>query len=447
MLTYKGRFDPTRFEDLTVTVDFHCHSACRFCIVQEGMNLFRGVSLERLRQAVDDNVKHRRYRRICFTGGEVTLEKKLFEYIAIARESGSFEHMRLQTNGRLLADMAFARRLVEAGVDEYFVSLHGHDAATQDHISQRPGSFDEAMRGIANLAELGVCLMTNTVIHSLNAEHLPGIVRTVLPFRPVRMEFWGYLPMEDYADTLGLLAPMRQVAPRLREALALLRASGTEARVKYVPRCLLGDFADQHDDAQPDVVIAEKFYDPYPQFACIYEGVCEHSDTCLGLNHPYLSKFGWEEALLKPTPRTRPFVEPDDGPAIGSDRPGEGMAPSLEHPEWRVLVDGVAERHGARLSAVRLTRRSCVFTFVHGASSVEFVLTARDDKAPALARTPSFNLHYRAASGPDREALSALIRGASEAIALRDRGGKLLDRRKGLIGAEALRRRAQEASR
>jgi hypothetical protein len=123
------------------------------------------------------------------------------------------------------------------------------------------------------------------------------------------------------------------------------------------------------------------------------------------------------------------------------------MAPSLEHPEWRVLVDGVAERHGARLSAVRLTRRSCVFTFVHGASSVEFVLTARDDKAPALARTPSFNLHYRAASGPDREALSALIRGASEAIALRDRGGKLLDRRKGLIGAEALRRRAQEASR
>lgn len=447
MLTYKGRFDPTRFEDLTVTVDFHCHSACRFCIVQEGMNLFRGVTLERMQQAVDDNVKHRRYRRICFTGGEVTLEKKLFEYVAIARASGSFEHIRLQTNGRLLADKAFTKRLVDAGVDEYFVSLHGHDAATQDHISQRPGSFDEAIRGIANLAEMGVCLMTNTVIHSLNVEHLAEIVGTVLPFRPVRMEFWGYLPMEDYADERNLLAPMSQVAPQLRRALARLRDARTEARVKYVPRCLLGEFGDAHDDAQPDVVIAEKFYDPYPQFSCIYEATCEHSDTCLGLNHPYITKFGWEEAALRPTPRTRPFVEPDDGPAIGSDRPGEGMAPSLEHPEWRVLVDGVADRHQARLSSVRLTRRSCVFTFTHGESSVEFVLTARDDATPALLRTPSFNIHYRAVTGPDRELLTALIRDAVTTIARRDQGGKLLDRRKGLIGAEALRRRARETTR
>jgi len=91
MLTHKGRFDPTRFEDLTVTVDFHCHSACRFCIVQEGMNLFKGVSEDKLRAAVADNARSKRYRRICFTGGEVTLEKKLFDYVAIARESKSFE--------------------------------------------------------------------------------------------------------------------------------------------------------------------------------------------------------------------------------------------------------------------------------------------------------------------------------------------------------------------
>jgi molybdenum cofactor biosynthesis enzyme MoaA len=441
MLTHKGRFDPTRFEDLTVTVEFHCHSACRFCIVQEGMNRFKGVSEEKLRAAVADNARSKRYRRICFTGGEVTLEKKLFEYLAIARESRSFEHMRLQTNGRLLSDRAFARELVDAGVDEYFVSLHGHDAATQDYISQRPGSFDEALRGIANLAELGVCLMTNTVICAPNVHHLADIVETVRPYKPVRMEFWNYLPMEDYADDRDLIAPMSQVAPELRRALAALQSLGTEARVKYVPRCLLGEHADAHDDAQPDVVIAEKFYDPYPEFACLYEAKCEHSETCLGLHHPYVTKFGWEEETLCPTPRTRPFVEPEDGPWVGSDQPGRGMADALDHPAWRALVEGVAERNDARLASVRLTRRTCSFVFEHAQSSVEVVLSARDESAPSLARTPSFNIHYRAVLGPERERLSAIVHDTVDTIKERDPGGMKLDRRKGLVGGEAERRR------
>ncbi|MDB5214079.1 MAG: radical domain protein, partial [Myxococcaceae bacterium] len=405
-----------------------------------------GVSEEKLREAVEDNARTRRYRRVCFTGGEVTLEKKLFDYIAIVRESKSFEHVRVQTNGRLLSDMAFARRMVAAGVDEFFVSLHGHDATTQDYISQRSGSFDEALRGIANLAELGVCLMTNTVINSINVAHLADIVDTVGIFRPVRMEFWNYLPMEDYADERSLLAPMSQVAPEIRRALARIKDLGFEGRVKYVPRCMLGEFADAHDDSQPDVVIAEKFYDPYPQFACIYEAKCEHSETCLGLHHPYITKFGWEESALSPTPRTRLFVEPDDGPWIGSDMPGQGMAVSLEHPEWRALVDGVAEAHEARLTDVRLTRRTCNFTFRHGhsdaESSVEIVLTARDEAAPALARTPSFNIHYRAVSGPSRELLASVVRDSVRAIRAHDGGSMKLDRRKGLIGSEALRRRA-----
>ena len=43
----RDQVHPTRFRDLAVTVDFHCNSACTFCIVQEGMNNYRGVSFER----------------------------------------------------------------------------------------------------------------------------------------------------------------------------------------------------------------------------------------------------------------------------------------------------------------------------------------------------------------------------------------------------------------
>ncbi|MBX3125334.1 MAG: radical SAM protein [Polyangiaceae bacterium] len=445
MHSYKGRFEPTRFEDLTVTVDFHCHSACRFCIVQEGMNRFKGVPFETFQRAVDDNQKELRYRRVTFTGGEVTLEARLFDYIRHARESGTFEHLRLQTNGRLLADMSFARRLVDAGIDEFFVSLHGHDAETQDYISQRPGSFDQAMRGMENLVSLGVCLMTNTVLTTLNQPHLAQIVETVRRFSPTRMEFWNYLPMEDHADERGLISPLAELGPSLRAALDRAEQLGIETAVKYVPRCVLGSHARAQDNTQPDVVIAEVFYDLYPKFSCLYEAKCEYAETCLGLHHAYIEKLGWEPELLVPYPRSTPWAEPEYGPWVGSDQPGRGSAPATDHPDWARLVAGVAERHGAQLAEVVLQRRACLFRFEQGDGGVDLVVTARSEAGPALARSRSFNVHYRNARGSDTDGLRPLVTDAVAAIVERDQGEMLLDQRKGLVGDQAVRTRPKRS--
>jgi uncharacterized Fe-S cluster-containing radical SAM superfamily protein len=442
MQSFKGRFEPTRFDDLTVTVDFHCHSACRFCIVQEGMNRYRGLPIARFREVVEDNRRHRKHSRVIFTGGEVTLEPALFDFIDCAKASGTFEHIRVQTNGRRLADRAFAERLVNAGVDEWFVSIHGHDARSQDHISQRPGSFDEALAGLRNLSELGVTLMTNTVLTTLNVAHLERIVETVRPFRPVRMEFWNYLPMEDYADERGLLAPIETLGPALRAALDRCASAGIEAAVKYVPRCVLGAHGDAQDNTQPDVVIVEEFYDVYPKFACIHEASCEHAESCLGLHHPYISKFGWEEDVLVPTPRTTPWQEPEHGLWLGSDQPGAKHTDArLDHPEWRALVLGVAERQNGVLASVQVQRRACVIRFEVEGASVDVVLTARDEASPALVRSASFNVHYRNIQGSANDAIAALVRDAAQTVVERDRGSFRLESRKGLVGPEAFRPR------
>src|SRR5262249_6189682 len=144
----RDQVHPTRFRDLAVTVDFHCNSACTFCIVQEGMNNYRGVPFDRFARIVEENVRSRKYDRVIFTGGEVTLEKSLVQFVELARSSGAFRHVRLQTNGRKLAEAEYTRALVEAGLDEFFVSLHGDTAALHDRITQRPGSFDELIRGL-----------------------------------------------------------------------------------------------------------------------------------------------------------------------------------------------------------------------------------------------------------------------------------------------------------
>jgi cyclic pyranopterin phosphate synthase len=448
MQTTVGAFHPTRFRDLAVTVEFHCNSACRFCIVQEGMNRFRGVPFDRFRDIVDENLRSRKYDRVVFTGGEVTLENDLFRFVDYARESKAFQAMRVQTNGRRLADKEFARKIVAAGINEFFISLHGDSAAVHDDITQRPGSFDELIGCLANLAELGVRRVTNSVVTTRNFRSLPGIVDIAARYGVEQMEIWNYLPMEDQADERNLIAPLSDILPVLLQALDRAEGKQIPVLVKYFPRCLLGSHGAQLDNGQPDTVIVESFWDTFPKFNCLYEAKCEHSDECLGLQHPYINKFGWEESRLQPVPRSRPWEEKDTlqegrpDAVAGSDWSATG------HPAWTALVGDIPAGTPGKLLGVQLTRNQARYRFEIGSGgSVELVLAARDEAAPALARSRSFNIFYVNANpaGAERD-LSHLLQMAVRSIVARDTGDLSLDPRKGL-DRSAVRLHALERSR
>jgi cyclic pyranopterin phosphate synthase len=449
MQTTLGAFHPTRFRDLAVTVEFHCNSACRFCIVQEGMNRFRGLPFERFRDIVDENLRSRKYDRVVFTGGEVTIEKGLFRFVEYARDSRSFDALRVQTNGRRLADPAFAREIVGAGINEFFVSLHGDTAAVHDDITQRPGSFDELIGGLGNLAAMDVRRITNTVITTRNVASLPGIVGIAARFGVSQMELWNYLPMEDAEDERNLIAPLRDSLPPLLKALDLCREAGITPVVKYFPRCLLGAHGDRLDNGQPDTVIVESFWDTFPKFSCLYEAKCEHSEECLGLHHPYVNKFGWEEQTLRPVPRTKPWAEANRAVEGRPDNTGEAPAPLANaHPAWQALLTDLPAPMVKRLRGIQLTRNQARYRFdLSEGGSVEAVLAARDEQSPALARSRSFNIFYvNAAAAGHAAELSALMQSFVRSVVARDDGTLSLDPRKGLdrntVRLHALRQRA-----
>jgi MoaA/NifB/PqqE/SkfB family radical SAM enzyme len=435
METTRGPVHPTRFEDVAVTVDFHCNSACRFCIVQEGMNRYQGLPFERYEQLVAENARSKKYHRVVLTGGEVTLHKRLFEYAQLARGSGAFEYVRVQTNGRRLADLEYARALAAAGVNELFVSVHGHDPASHDDITQRPGSFDELVLGLRHAQALGLRVITNTVLTRRNLASPARIVALAAAHGVSRMEFWNYLPMEDHADERDLIAPLSDLMPALLAALDASKAARIPAITKYVPSCLLGEHADALDNSQPDTIIVEEFWESFPRFSCLFEAVCDRSEACLGLHHPYVNKWGWEAARLSPEPRTRPWAESVQTPGARAER--YGTASEVGHPAWARLVEGAAAAAGATLARVQLTRNQARYLYELGEGArVEVVLAARDDEAPALARTRSFNVFYASAEGiegPGRERLAALLRGVVDRVKQRDQGELTLDRRKGLL--------------
>ena len=283
---------------------FKCNLKCQHCMIEGTMDWLEPESMAQLEQLLAANAAERKWSGLILTGSEITLRNDLPEIARKAR-AGGFEHVRIQTHGVRLADAAYCRELVEAGVDEYFVSVTAADAATHDAITQVPGAFDRMLRGLENLDALeGVAVLTNTVITRLSYRQLPAVVDRLAHLkRLAQMEFWNYLPMRENDDK-DLIASHLEVLPPLREAIARARRLGRGVEVKNFPECLLGEDHDALDNRQPKLITDPAFW---PEFMrngfhqCVHRSYCG-ARQCLGLNTAYVRKYGWHADVLVPYP-------------------------------------------------------------------------------------------------------------------------------------------------
>jgi MoaA/NifB/PqqE/SkfB family radical SAM enzyme len=292
-------------EYVELTMHFRCNLKCVHCMIEDTMDWLKPESMQKFEEILAFNVDNARWKGMIFTGSEITLRKDLPELARRAREHG-FEHVRIQTHGMRLSSESYCRELVDAGVDEYFVSVTAADAETHDAITEVPGSFDKTLRGMENLDAFdNVSMMTNTVVTRLSYEQLPAVVERLSHLRRlVQMEFWNYLPMRE-TDDKNLIASHLDVLPVMRVAIRRARALGRSVEVKNFPECLLGEDRDALDNDQPKLIIDPAFW---PEFMrngfhqCVHREYCG-SKTCLGLNTAYVTKFGWHADVLVPFPK------------------------------------------------------------------------------------------------------------------------------------------------
>ena len=292
-------------EYVELTMHFRCNLKCVHCMIEDTMDWLKPESMDRFAEILAFNDDNARWKGLIFTGSEITLRKDLPELARRAREHG-FDHVRIQTHGMRLSSESYCRELVDAGVDEYFVSVTAADAVTHDAITEVPGSFDKTLRGMENLDAFdNVSVLTNTVVTKLSYAQLPAVVDRLSHLRRlVQMEFWNYLPMRE-DDGKDLLASHVDVLPPLREAIRKARAYGRGVEVKNFPECMLGEDRDALDNDQPKLIIDPAFW---PEFMrngfhqCIHRDYCGYK-SCLGLNTAYVKKFGWQADVLVPFPK------------------------------------------------------------------------------------------------------------------------------------------------
>ena len=287
-----------------LTMHFKCNLKCEHCMIEGTMDWLRPESMDRFERILALNAQQRRWKGIIFTGAEVTLRADLPEWARMARASG-FEHVRIQTHGVRLAAADYCRELVEAGIDEYFVSVTAADAASHDAITGVPGAFERMLKGLENLEVFpGVATLTNTVVTRRSYRQLAAVVERLAHLRRlVQMEFWNFWPMRE-TDEKDLIVSHLEALPYLRQAIAAARRHGRSVEVKNFPECLLGEDREALNNDQPQLEIDAAFW---PEFMkngfhqCVHRSYCG-SKRCLGLNTAYVHKYGWHADALVPFP-------------------------------------------------------------------------------------------------------------------------------------------------
>ncbi len=155
-----------------------CNNKCFFCYSGRDRKKDEMIPTEEILEYV------RRLKRdsasgaemLIITGGEPTLHPDLPEIIRKAKRYG-YKHVRVISNGRMLANEKLVLDLKEAGLDDIVLSLHSHIKADFEVISGAKGSYVQALRGLLNVRKHGIRCFINIVVNRVNYKKLSETVR------------------------------------------------------------------------------------------------------------------------------------------------------------------------------------------------------------------------------------------------------------------------------
>lgn len=158
-------------------LNYNCNARCSFCSQGDFDKSLNAPFADVARNIY--GAYRAGYRRLGLTGGEPLLRPDIIRVIAFARSAG-FDFIRVQTNGIKLADPAFCRALVKAGLTYCKVTLSSDIPRDHDRLLGVPGAYRKAIRGLKTLRALKVRLSVNILVNRLNYRRLPGMVRSLL---------------------------------------------------------------------------------------------------------------------------------------------------------------------------------------------------------------------------------------------------------------------------
>lgn len=220
-----------------ISTGLTCNVRCTFCYYNEELNT-QDYTIDQIKRMLDIAWKYG-IRDIDFSGGEPTLKCGLPELITYAKHKG-FRQICVITNGTRTCDLDYLKLLVNAGLNEMLVSIHGHNEETHNTLVHGHDPFQKVMATLSNANLLGIRLRTNTVVNRLNYDKLPQIAATISKFEPVASNFICFNDWVHAASVTEQIAvKYSEVAPWLKQTIDLLNTFVPKITVRYIPFCFM----------------------------------------------------------------------------------------------------------------------------------------------------------------------------------------------------------------
>jgi len=219
-----------------------CNLKCTMCEISYWSEAGGDVQVGQLQKIIEHLPK---LKRVDLTGvGEALMNRGFFEAIELLKSRGLY--VTLNDNFTLMTEAA-ARRIVELGVDQIFLSLDGATKDTYERI--RVGAnFDKIIANTRRLIEIKREMgrkhpevKINTVVSSSNYYELPGIVELAHELGVGMVQFVNVIVF-DHTTNLGTSVLRERVRGKFQEAQNRARQLGVLIKIELfdklpVQRC------------------------------------------------------------------------------------------------------------------------------------------------------------------------------------------------------------------
>jgi len=230
-----------------IIVGYTCNNRCRFCIDANKRKLVN-KSTEEIRVEMV-GAKKRGTTYLEFIGGEMTIRSDFVDLVKFAKAL-DFQTIMMATNGRMLTYYDYARKLIDAGLNSVVFSIHGHNAKEHDCLTRAPGSFNQLLKGLANMKKLlgTERLGSNTTIVKKNYKNIEKIGQLIFN-KGIRNSEFIFVDCNEggaHDNFFKLVPKISQAAPYIRRCLDIGRRPGVlHWHVRYVPLCYFTDYLNQ----------------------------------------------------------------------------------------------------------------------------------------------------------------------------------------------------------
>lgn len=232
-----------KIKKTVIVLGYECNNNCLFCCMEDRRKSVKNKNTKEIKKDILE-AKKLSTTYLEFVGGEPTIRKDIFEIVKFANKVG-FDTIMFATNGRMLSNKDFAKKLLDVGVNHVVFSVHGHNAELHDLLTKVPGSFEQLVKGINNLKDLGFTnIGTNTTIIKQNYKSLLDIAQLIFRLGITNSEFIFVDPTHGAPKTKfhEIVPSYEEVSPFVNSVLKFAKKNSiTHWKVRYYPLCFIDE--------------------------------------------------------------------------------------------------------------------------------------------------------------------------------------------------------------